>query len=157
MSATKTDPAKAAADVMKDATQRMEAFATDTQKAMTAQIEKLTRGFEKAATFNLETFEAVIRSTEIATKAVEGMNAELVDFGKKSFEEGVAATKAMTSAKSVAELFEKQAEFARASMDSYMRQLARVNEMYISAARSAAEPLGARLTAVSDVMKSFAS
>ncbi|MEL6233376.1 MAG: phasin family protein [Pseudomonadota bacterium] len=149
----KTDAAKAATDMIKDASERVESFAADTQKAMGAQMEKLSKGFESAATFGHENMDAVMKSSEIATKAMEGLNAEIADFTKKSFEDGVAATKDFASAKSVAELMEKQADFAKTSMDGFMKQAAKVNEMYMSATRSAVEPLSARVTAATDMLK----
>ena len=151
--ATKTDASKIATDVMKDANERAEAFAADTQKAMSTQMDKLAKTFETATTFGHETMDAVMKSSEITTKAVEGLNAEIMDFTKKSFEDGVAATKDFASAKNVTELMEKQAEFAKTALDGFMKQAAKVNEMYISAARSAVQPLSARVTAATDMLK----
>ena len=155
MPATKNDPMKATADVMKDATQRVETFAADTQKAMSTQMEKLAKGFETATAFSQETVDAMMKSSEIATKAMEGLNAEMVDYTKKSFEDSVAAAKDFAASKNMTELFEKQADFARVSMETFMKQATKVNEMYMAAAKSASEPLSARMTAATDVMKSF--
>ncbi|MEM9047763.1 MAG: phasin family protein [Pseudomonadota bacterium] len=149
----KTDSAKTTTDMLKDASERAEAFAADTQKAMSAQMDKLSKGLESATTFGHETVDAMMKSSEIATKAMEGLNAEIMDFTKKSFEDGVAATKDFASAKTVAELMEKQADFAKVSMDGFMKQAAKVNEMYMAATRSTVEPLSARVTAATDMLK----
>jgi phasin family protein len=144
-------------DMLKETTQRVEAFAADSQKALGAQMEKLTKGFESAATFGQGTVDAVMKTSEIATKALEGINAELVGYSKKAFEDGVAAAKTFASAKNAGELFERQADFTRASFDGFMKQTAKMNELCMAATRSAAEPLGARFTAATAVFKSFAA
>lgn len=157
MATPKTDIVKETTDVVKEATQRVEAFATDTQKAMTAQLQKLAKGFETATAFNQETVDAVMKSSEIAAKALEGLNAEIVGYSKKAFEDGVAAAKGFASAKNAAELFEKQADYAKASVEGFMKQAAKMNEIMMSATRSAVEPIGARFTAATNVMKAFAA
>lgn len=151
--ATKTDPMKDTTEMMKDAGQRVETLAADTQKAMSEQMTKLSKGLETATSFSQETMDAMMKSSEIAAKAFEGMNAEIMDYSKKSFEDGVAAAKDLASAKNVTELMEKQAEYAKTSMDGFMKQAARVNEMYLSATRSAVEPLTARVGAATDMLK----
>lgn len=152
-----TDITKETAEAFREASQRVEAFATDTQKAMTSQMEKLTRGFETATAFNQETVDAVMKSTEIAARAVEGINAELVGFSKKSFEDSVAAAKNFASSKNMTELFEKQADYAKSAMDGLMKQTIKMNEMAMAAAKSAVEPITARFTAATEVMRSFAA
>ncbi|HEU0223107.1 MAG TPA: phasin family protein [Paracoccaceae bacterium] len=157
MATPKTDIVKETTDVMKEATLRVEAFAADTQKTLTAQMQKLTKGLETATAFNQETVDAMIKSSEIATKALEGLNAELVGYTKKAFEDGVAAAKDFASAKNVSELFEKQTDFAKTSMDSFMKQAAKVNELCMAAAKSTVEPINARFTAATEVFKAFAA
>ncbi len=140
---------------MTEASQKVEAFAHDTSKTMTEQFDKLTRGFETATAFNKDTMDAMVKSSEIASKAVEGINAEFVGFSKRSFEHGVAAAKDFASARNVSELFQKQADFARSAMDSFVSHSTKLNEMMMSATKSAVEPIGARFSAATEVFKGF--
>jgi phasin family protein len=157
MATAQTDFVKDTTEVMKEASMRIESLAADSQKAFTAQMEKLAKGFQQAASFGQDTIEAMIKSNEIAARALEGLNAEFVGYTKKSFEDGVAAAKDLAAAKTVSDLVEKQAGFARAAMDGMLKQAAKINEMMMSAARSAAEPVGARFTAAADVLRGFAA
>lgn len=145
------------ADPIKDTAKKVEAFAADSQKAMTAQMEKLAKGYETATAFNQETIDAVMKSSEITSKALEGINAEILSYSKKSFENGVAAAKDFAASKNVSELFEKQADFAKSSMDDFMKQSVKLNEMCMAAAKSAMEPVGARFSAATDVFKGFSA
>ncbi len=155
MATAKPDVIKDTTDAMKEATSKVESFAADSQKALTAQMEKLAKGYETATAFNQDTVDAMMKSSEIASKAIEGLNAEFMSYSKKTFESGVAAAKDFASSKSVSELFEKQADFAKSSVDDFMKQSVKMNEMYMAAAKSAMEPVGARFSAATEVFKGF--
>jgi len=64
-----------------------EAIAADTQKAAKEQFEKLSEGFEKMTTFGQENIDAMVKSSEVATKAAEGFGAEISTYSKKAFED----------------------------------------------------------------------
>ena len=139
----------------KDAAAKVESFAADAQKAATDQFDKFTRSFEEVAAFGQETMDAMMKSSNIFVKAAEEMNAEFMSFSKKTMEEGVAAAKDMSSVKTVPEFVEKQAAFAKSAMDGYMKQAAKFNEMFMAAAKDAAEPMNARAVAAADLVKSY--
>ena len=141
----------------KDATQAFETIAADTQKAAQEQFEKLSGSFEKLAVFSQDNVDAVVKSSEIAAKAVEGLGAEVSAFSKKSFDDGVAAAKELTEAKNVTELFEKQAEFAKSAVETFMKQSTKMNEMFAATAKDVAKPLNARVSAATEAMKGFSA
>ncbi len=93
---------KTAADltnVMQEATAKVETFVADTQKTVTEQFEKLSKGFEGLTTFGQENVDAIVKSSEIAAKAAEGIGTEIGAYSKKAFEDGVAAAQDFASAK----------------------------------------------------------
>ena len=139
----------------KDAAAKVESLAADAQKAATDQFEKFSKSFEDVAAFGQETMDAMMKSSNIFVKAAEEMNAEFMSFSKKTMEEGVAAVKEMSSVKTMPELVEKQAAFAKSSLDGYMKQAAKFNEMFMAAAKDAAEPMNARAVAAADLVKSY--
>ena len=103
---TRTTTAKAAdkttadlTNVMQEATAKVETFVADTQKTVTEQFEKLSKGFEGLTTFGQENVDAIVKSSEIAAKAAEGIGTEISAYSKKSFEDGVAAAQDFASAK----------------------------------------------------------
>lgn len=138
-----------------DATQTIEAIAADTQKAAKDQFEKLASSVEKMTAFNQENFDAIVKSSEVATKAAEGFSAELSTFSKKSFEDTVAAAQDFTSAKNVTELFEKQTAFAKASFEGIIAQTTKMNDMFAATAKDMTSPLNERVGAASEAMKSM--
>jgi phasin family protein len=158
-----TRTAKAAADqatidvtnVMQDATAKVESFVADTQKTVTEQFDKLSKGFEGLTTFGQENVDAIVKSSEIAAKAAEGIGTELSAYSKKAFEDGVAAAQDLASAKTMTELFEKQTSYAQSAFEGFVSQATKMNEIYVAAAKDITAPIGARVTAATDALKSF--
>lgn len=145
------------AKTTKSATEQVEAMTADTQKAVTEQVEKLTKGLEGVTAFGQGNVEALVKSSEVAVKAVEGLNSEVSAFSKKSFDESVAAAKDLASAKTVAEMMEKQTAFAQASMEQFVAQSTKMNELFAAVVKDVTAPWNARVDAATNMMKSFAA
>lgn len=142
-------------EIMKDATAKVESMAVETQKNVSEQFDKISKSFEGVTAFGQENLDAMVKSSEIAAKAAEGIGSEISAFSKKAFEDGVAAAQDLAGAKTVTELFEKQTAFAQSAFEGWMHQATKMNEIYVSAAKEISAPLGARVNAATDAMKSY--
>lgn len=142
-------------NAVQEATSKVETFVADTQKTMTEQFEKFSKGIEGLTSFSQENVDALVKSSEIAAKAVEGIGTEISAYSKKSFEDGVAAAQDFASAKTLTELFEKQTSYAQTAFEGFVSQATKMNEIYVAAAKDITAPLGARVSAASEAMKSF--
>jgi phasin family protein len=151
-----TDVVAETTKVVKEATAKVETFVADTQKTMTEQFEKFSKGFEGLSSFGQENVDAIVKSSEIAAKAAEGIGSEISAFSKKAFEDGVAAAQDFASAKTMTELFEKQTAFAQSAFEGWVHQATKMNEIYVAAAKDITAPIGARVSKASDAVKSFA-
>jgi phasin family protein len=138
-----------------DASSKVETMVADTQKTMTDQFEKMSKSFEGLTTFGQENVEAFVKSSEIAAKAAEGIGTEISAYSKKAFEDGVAAAQDFAAAKTMTELFEKQTAFAQSAFEGFVGQATKMNEIVVAAAKDITAPLGARVSAASDAMKTF--
>ena len=141
----------------KEATQTVEAIAADTQKAAQEQFNKITDGVEKLTVFNQQNFDALVKSSEVATKAAEGITTELSAFSKRAFEDSVAAAQDFASAKTVTELFEKQTAYAKTSFDGFIKQTSKFNELFSNSAKEVTKPLNERVSAATDAVKAFSA
>ena len=139
----------------KSATKKVEEIAVETQKTMEEGVEKMTKGIENAASFGQENVEAVVTSSKIATKAAESLSAEIAAYSKKSYEDSMAAAKELTTCKSVSEFVEKQTEFGKISIEGFVVEATKLNEMYAAAAKEAFAPLNARFTAAAGIVKDY--
>ena len=140
---------------MQEATAKVETFVADTQKTVTEQFEKLSKGFEGLTTFGQENVDALVKSSEIAAKAAEGIGSEISAYSKKAFEDGVAAAQDFASAKTMTELFEKQTAYAQSAFEGFVSQATKMNEIYVAAAKDITAPLGARVTAATEALKTL--
>ncbi len=150
-----TDVAATITNVIHDATAKVETMAADTQKTVNEQIEKFTKGFEGFTAFGQENLDAVVKSSEIAAKAAEGIGTEISAYSKKAFEDGVAAAQDLASVKTITELFEKQTAFAQSAFEGWVQQTTKMNEIYVAAAKDISAPIGARVTAATEKLKGF--
>ena len=155
----KTAPVETQLDVsnvLQEATAKVETFVADTQKTVTEQFEKLSKGFEGLTAFGQENVDALVKSSDIAAKAAEGIGSEVSAYSKKAFEDGVAAAQDLAGAKTLTELFEKQTAFAQSYFEGFVQQSTKLNEIIVAASKDISAPIGARVTAATEKMKSFA-
>lgn len=143
------------ANAANTATAKVEEFTADAQKSMTEQMEKMTKGFEDVTAFGQENLDAIVKSSEIAAKAAEGIGTEVSAYSKKAFEESVAAAQDLASAKNMSELMEKQTAFAQSALEGFMSQATKMNDIFMAAAKDVSAPLNKRVSAASESMKSF--
>ena len=139
----------------KAATKQVEDFTAETKKAMEEGVEKMSKGFEDAGQFGQDNVEAIVASTKVVAKAVEEMNAEIISFSKKNYEDNMAAVKEMGTVKSVSDFFEMQTSMAKTSFEGFVAEATKLNEMYAAAAKDAFAPLNARFTAAADMVKTY--
>jgi len=145
--ATKT---KMAGDHLKDSA---EAVAKNGAEAFKNGFEKAVKGYDQVLGFGKENVEAYLRAANAAGKGVETLQNEVYLFSKQSVEETLAVTKAVLSAKSVHEAFEIQSDFAKSAFETYVGQINRVNEIFLSATKEAFEPIQGRIHAWAEVVQ----
>lgn len=131
-------------------TKKIETAAHDTFKDAGAAAQK---SFDDMGAFGQQNVDAFMKAQSVASKAFEDINAEFVAYSKKTMEEGVAHAKALSGSKTITEVMDKQAGFARVFMDGFVQQSTRLNEMSLDAARGMMEPFNARVAAAADMMK----
>jgi phasin family protein len=137
----------------KIANQQVEEFTAEAKRSMEEGVERMSKGFEDVTQFGQENVEAMVASGKVMAKAAEEMNAEVIAFSKKSYEDSMAAAKEIASARTVSEFFEKQTAFAKTSFETFVAEATKLNEMYSQAAKEAFAPLNARFTAAAEIVK----
>lgn len=152
---TRAKPAEKTEAALNDMTAKVETIVADTQKNVTEQFEKFSKSFESLTAMSQENMDAFAKSSEIAAKAAEGIGSEISAFTKKSFEDSVAAAQDLASAKTMTELFEKQTAFAQSAFEGWVGQASKMNEIFVAAAKDVTAPLGERMTAATEKMKTL--
>ncbi len=139
-----------------DASAKVETMVAETQKNVTEQMEKVSKSIEGLTAFGQENMDALVKSSEIAAKAAEGISSEVSAYSKKAFEDSVAAAQDLAAARTMTELFEKQTAFAQSALEGFMQQSTKMNEIFMAASKDITAPLGARMTAATERMKTMA-
>lgn len=136
--------------------------AKETFETMTAASnEAVKEGFEKSlnainefSAFQKDTVDAVIASATATSKSIEEMNSATMAYAKKSMEDGVAAAKTMAGAKSVQELIEIQADYAKSSLDAYLSEVNKHTDLMSALVKDGFKPLNDRMAAAVEAMQS---
>ncbi|MCE9523576.1 MAG: phasin family protein [Alphaproteobacteria bacterium] len=122
-------------------------------EAMKNGMQTWTKAIERFSGLGKENVEAYMKATTAVTKAVERINGEVMSFSKQQVEDGVAAFKAVSGAKSVHQAWEVQTDFAKSALDAYVAQATKINDMWMAAAKQAMEPMTARFSALAEAVQ----
>jgi phasin family protein len=102
--------------------------------------------FDEFQSINKDGIDAFIASATAWTKGLQAIAIESVDYSRKAFEKNAQAVEKVLGAKSLEKAVELQQGFAKDSYESYVGQLNRIGELYLSAAREAYKPIESQLT-----------
>ena len=101
-----------------------------------ADIQKFGEEFQRASKDD-----ASVRSYGEVSKGLQAIGATLVDYAKKSFEDGTRAFEQLVGAKSYEQVWEIHSQYVKKAFDAYMAQASKVGEMYVNLARTAYQPV----------------
>jgi phasin family protein len=110
-------------------------------------LDAAARSYDEFAAFGKENVDAVMAAGNAATKGFEAISGEVMALTRGTFEDGVAAGKAVMGARTYHEAMELQSNFAQASMQRFLDTTTRLGEMSIKLTNDAFEPVNARVNA----------
>ncbi|MDB5361717.1 MAG: hypothetical protein JWO51_3014 [Rhodospirillales bacterium] len=108
------------------------------------------KGYEDFAAFGKANLEAFVQANKLFTSGIESLSKEVVSLAQSSLESSTAATKAMFAAKTLKDVVELQADFAKTSFEKMVANSTKLGEMTVKLATDSAAPIGARVTAASE-------
>lgn len=136
------------------ATQTFETVTAASNEAVKESFEKSLGAMNEFSAFQKDSVDAVIASATTATKSLEELNTSAMAFAKKSMEDGVAAAKSMSSAKSVQELIELHADYTKSTLDAYLTEVNKSSDLFSSMVKDTFKPINDRMSAAVEVMQS---
>ncbi len=135
---------------------KFETAYSDFNEKARAGVEKSTKAIEEMTEITKGNVEAMVESGKIAAKGMETLGQEAVDYGRKSFEKATASMKSFATVKTPTEFFQLHSQFVSSSFDDFTKEAARHGEVMMKLASDIAQPLTARVTVVTDKVKSLA-
>ena len=133
------------ADAMKATVEQM---STAGNQAFKDTVERSLSALNELNGLSKRNLEAMVASVTAATKGAESLGAQAMNYSKRSMEDGVAATKALTTAKSLQEVVELQTAYAKTALETYLAEMNRMSETVASSVKDSLAPLNDRVTAV---------
>ena len=132
------------------------AYAGFNEKAK-ANVEKSAKAVEELSDLAKGNVEALVESGKIAAKGFETLGQEAADYGRKSLEKATASFKTFSSVKTPTEFFQLQSQFLSSSFDEFAKEVAKSGEALVKLSSDVAQPLTARVSVVTDKVKSLAA
>lgn len=157
MTETITNTVNKAQEATTQATEQFRGAMSQANEQGKAAMEKSARVVEEMAELTRGNMEAMVASQKTAAKYVETLTQGAADYGRKSFEEASATMKSFAEAKSPADIFRLQSDFARSAFDSWIGESARVSETVVKMSNDVAEPLASRYAVAAERIKTVAA
>ncbi|MBJ7444200.1 MAG: phasin family protein, partial [Sphingobium sp.] len=136
---------------------KLETVYADLNEKAKAGVEKSTKAIEELSDLAKGNVEALVESGKIAAKGMETLGQEAVDYSRKSFEKATASFKTFSTIKTPTEFFQLQSQLFSSSFDDFTKEAAKSSEAMMKLAGDVASPLTARVTLVTDKVKSLAA
>ncbi len=109
-------------------------------------MEKVVKTAEEFVAFGQGNIEAFVKSSQIWTAGVQDLSKQAAATAQTQFEETMSAFKAMTSVKSLKDLFELQSTFAKTAMEKTMAESGKITDASVKLTEQALAPIAARVT-----------
>ena len=146
-----------ATQAAQDAAQKTQAFFGDVNERAKDAADKTAKVVEELADIARGNVEALVASSKVAAKGAETLGQEAAEYGRKRFEEASATLRSLSEAKTPADFFRLQSDFAKNAFDSFMAESAKVSETMVKLAGDVAEPITSRYSVAAERVKGLAS
>ena len=109
-------------------------------------MEKVVKTAEEFVAFGQGNVEAFVKSSQIWAAGVQDLSKQAAATAQAQFEETMSVFKAMTSIKSVKDLFELQSTYAKAAVEKTMSESGKLTDASMKLTEQALAPIAARVT-----------
>ncbi len=148
-------PTQNAAQAAAETAQKAQATAQATAERMQAAgqqafregVDKSVAGLTELNAQGKKNLEALVESATAAQRGAEVLGQQAMNYGKTSWENGVAAAQSLSQARSVQELVELQTSFAKSAMETYLSEVTKMTETLTASVKDSFRPINERVTA----------
>lgn len=112
---------------------------------MLEQMQKASDDFQKTADelqkMGKDNYDAMVHSYGELSKTFQAIATRWTDYSKRAFEDATRTFEQLVGAKSLEQVLEIQANYAKTAHDNWMAEAQKIGEMYAAAAWDAYKPL----------------
>jgi phasin family protein len=109
-------------------------------------MEKVVKTAEEFVAFGQGNVEAIAKSSQIWVAGVQDLSKQVAATAQAQFDETMSIFKAMSSVKSLKDMFELQSTYAKAAMEKTMSESGKLTDASLKLAEQALAPITARVT-----------
>ena len=138
------DSTKAAAEKVQAQAEKMQAAGA---QAFREGVDKSVAGLAELNVEGKKNLEALVASATAAQKGAEAISAQSLAYGKKRWEDGVAAAQSLAAARSVQELVELQTSWAKTAAETYLSEMSKLTDVFTASVKDSFRPINERVSA----------
>ena len=109
-------------------------------------MEKVVKTAEEFVAFGQGNVEAIVKSSQIWVAGVQDLSKQVAATAQAQFDETMSIFKAMSSVKSLKDMFELQSTYAKAAMEKTMSESGKLTDASLKLTEQALAPITARVT-----------
>lgn len=144
--------AKTIEEVVAVAKQNLEGAVNAQKEQFEKATAQILKSYEDVAVVAKENVDAVVASSTIVAKGAEQAGKQVAAYTQSSAETAVANGKAALAVKTINELFELQTTFFKSSVEAFIAESTKLQELTVKIAGDAAAPISARVNATVEKM-----
>ncbi len=131
---------------LKEGMSRAAAGFADTQAKVREGMEKAMKTAEEMIAFSQGNLEAMVKCGQIWAAGVQDIGKQIASNAQASFDETMSTFKAMSSAKSLKDAFDLQANLARSTLEKTLAESGKLTDASMKLTEQALAPLTARFS-----------
>ncbi|PWC75543.1 phasin family protein [Azospirillum sp. TSH64] len=143
---------KSVEDAIATAKQNLEGLVKAQQEQIEKASAKVLKGYDELTVLTKENVDALVKSGTVVAKGAEEAGKQVAAFTQSSLEKSVSNAKAVLAVKTIQELVELQSAFTKASLDAFVSESTKLQELTVKVANEALAPLNARVNATVEVL-----
>lgn len=138
---------KAGADVASQSVDKAVALTRDQVDAAVKAGAEAFKGYEEIVQFGKDNVDALMKSSNVLIRGVQDLSKTFATLAQDSFEESVAAGKALAAAKTLKDVFDLSSSLAKTNFDKLLAESTKFGQLSTKLAEEAFAPLSGRVEA----------
>ncbi|WP_376958435.1 phasin family protein [Azospirillum sp. A26] len=143
---------KSVEDAIATAKQNLEGLVKAQQEQIEKASAKVLKSYDELTVLTKENVDALVKSGTVVAKGAEEAGKQVAAFTQSSLEKSVSNAKALMAVKTIQELVELQKAYTKASLDAFVSESTKLQELTVKVANEALAPLNARVNATVEVL-----
>ena len=104
--------------------------------------------FEAVQTFGKDSFDATVKTLNVASTGTKAIVVETADYAKKSFDQNAATFEKLAGVKSLDQAIQLQSDHLKSAYEGFVAHSTKTRELYTKLAQDSFAPFNARRSAV---------